>query len=420
VGGILMSIVAQKVSKDRLDKQLETLSMIGYDEEKGRTRLPYTKSEREAVELVKGYMEEAGLSTYFDQFGNLFGKLPGTNPNLPAVMSGSHVDTVIDGGPYDGTVGTLSAIESLRVIKENNIQHSHDLIVGVFVSEEAARFGAGTLGSNAFIGSYDRADLDRLKDRDGVTLAMALSEWGFDPDKLDTVKGDPSKIKCFVELHIEQSINLETNRMSIGVVDQIAAPTNLRITITGKAGHAGATPMDLRTDAFMAAAEISLAIETIANTIGKETVGTVGEVFVKPNAINVIPGEVVLGIDIRDVTTERKDNAIEQVQNTIEDVSKRRGVSIKVEEIARQEPVKTAPPIVSAIREVCDELEFSYMNVTSGAYHDALNMAKLTDIGMIFVPSVDGVSHAPEEFTHIDDIYRGAQVLAETLIKLAK
>ncbi|WP_052661441.1 M20 family metallo-hydrolase [Clostridium aceticum] len=415
-----MGIIAQHVNKERLEAQLQELSMIGYDPDKGRTRLPYTKPEREAVELVKGYMESAGLLVSFDQFGNLFGRLPGNSQSLPVVMSGSHVDTVINGGAFDGTIGTLSAIEALRVIKENNIPHNHDLVVGVFVSEEAARFGAGTLGSKAFVGDYTRADLDRLKDRDGVTLAKALQEWGFDPDLLHTVKGNGSEIKCFVELHIEQSINLEVNKIAIGVVDQIAAPTNLRMTIKGKAGHAGATPMNLRTDAFMAAAEIALAIETIANTIGKETVGTVGEVFVNPNAINVIPGEVVLGIDIRDVTTERKDLAIEQLYNTVEEVSAKRGVTIETEEIARQEPVKTASLIVNTIRETCEDLGFSYMNVTSGAYHDALNMAKITDIGMIFVPSVDGVSHAPEEFTHIEDIHRGAQVLAETLVKLAK
>ena len=415
-----MNIISEKINKDRLKKQLEELALIGYVPEKGRTRLPYTKEEREAVSMVKGYMEEAGLEVYLDQFGNLFGKLEGSNPNAPVVMTGSHIDTVINGGAFDGTVGTLSAIEPLRTIKESNMPHTHSLEVAVFVSEEAARFGGGTLGSKAFVGDYTRSDLDRLKDRDGVTLAQALKQWGFNPDELDRVKRDPAKIKCFVELHIEQSINLEANKVSIGVVDQIAAPTNLRLYIKGKAGHAGATPMVLRTDAFMAAAEISLAIETIANTIGKETVGTVGEVYVKPNAINVIPGEVILGIDIRDVTTERKDLAIEKLKNEIEKVRAHRKVDILIEEIARQEPVKTAPHIVSIIRETCEDLQVNYMNVTSGAYHDALNMAKITDIGMIFVPSTGGVSHAPDEYTSIEDIHKGAQVLAETLIKLAQ
>jgi len=415
-----VGVISQKIDKHRLDKQLKELAIIGYHPEKGRTRLPYTNEEREAVNIVKGYMEEAGLEVYFDQFGNLFGKLEGSNPGASVVMTGSHIDTVINGGAYDGTVGALSAIESLRIINESKIPHTHTLKAAVFVSEEAARFGGGTLGSKAFVGDYTRTDLDRLKDLNGVTLAQALEQWGFDPDQLDTVKGDPSKIKCFIELHIEQSINLETNKIPIGVVDQIAAPTYLRLYIKGKAGHAGATPMDLRTDAFMAGAEIALAIEKIAKTIGKETVGTVGEVFVKPNAINVIPGEVILGVDIRDVTSERKDLAVEKLKDVIEKTRENRKVDIIIDEIARQEPVKTAKQIVNTIRETCEELEIAFMNVTSGAYHDALNMAKITDIGMIFVPSVNGISHAPEEFTAIEDIHKGAQVLAETLLKLAQ
>lgn len=415
-----MSIV-DKVNKARLKEHLEELATIGFQgKDKGITRLPLTKEERAAMDLVKGYMEKAGLKTRFDQFGNLFGRLEGSDPDAPVVMTGSHIDTVISGGPYDGTVGTLSAIEVLQTINENNIPHTHTLEACVFISEESARFGGGTLGSKAFVGDYTRADLDRLKDKDGVTLARALTEWGFDPEKLDTVKGDPSKIKCFVELHIEQSILLETNKLPIGVVDQIAAPTNMRLTVKGRSGHAGATPMDLRRDTFMAAAEMALEIERVANTIGKETVGTVGEVYVKPNAINVIPGEVILGIDIRDVTTERKDAAVKEVLDSIERIAKRRNVETSLDIIARQEPVKTAPNIVGLITETCEKLNIPYMNITSGAYHDALNMARITDIGMIFVPSVKGISHAPEEFTPFEDIYRGARILAEVIAELAK
>lgn len=414
-----MHDIFNKINKERLKKHLEELAQIGSLGTNGITRLPLTDEERAAMALVKGYMEEAGLSTRFDQFGNLFGRREGSISGLPAVMTGSHIDTVISGGPYDGTVGTLSAIEVLQTINEYNIPHSHPIEVAVFLSEESARFGGGTLGSKAFVGDYTRADLDRLRDRDGITLAQALTKWGFDPDKLDTVKGDPEKIKCFVELHIEQSIILDTKKIPLGVVDQIAAPTNMRLTIKGRSGHAGATPMDLRRDAFAAAAEITLEIERVANTIGKETVGTVGEIYVKPNAINVIPGEVILGIDIRDVTSERKDAAVAEVLESIDRIASRRNAETSLELIARQEPVKTAKNIVALITETCEKFNIQYCNITSGAYHDALNMARITDIGMIFVPSVNGISHAPEEFTPIDDIYRGAQVLGEVLTELA-
>jgi len=282
-----LSRISEKVNKTRLEKHLNELAQIGTDKEGLRTRLPYTKAEREAVNSVQKYMEEAGLKTYYDQFGNLFGRLDGLDANAPVVMTGSHVDTVISGGAFDGAVGTLGAIEALQVIKENNIPHTHTLEVGVFVSEEPVRFGAGTLGSKAVVGDFTVEDLDRLRDKEGITLAQALRQWGFDPLQLETVKRDPATLKCFVELHIEQSIVLENKKIPIGVVDKIAAPTNLRLTIKGKAGHAGATPMDLRRDAFLTAAEIALEVEKIANEVGPETVGTVGEIYVKPNAINV-------------------------------------------------------------------------------------------------------------------------------------
>jgi allantoate deiminase len=409
------------LNAERRRSHFDELGSIGYNgQSKGITRLPYTAEERAAMALVKGYMEQAGLITRFDQFGNLFGRRDGKDKNAPVVMTGSHIDTVVNGGKFDGTVGTLSAIEALQAFNENGIIHTHPIEVAVFVSEESARFGGGTLGSNAFVGNYSRADLDRLKDKEGITLARAIRDAGFDPDKLDTVKANPKDIKCFVELHIEQSVILETRSIPIGVVDQIAAPTNMRLTIKGRAGHAGATPMDLRRDAFMAAAEIALEIERIANTIGKETVGTVGEVMVSPNTINVIPGEVMLGIDIRDVTTARKDQAVAQLEDAIARIASRRKVVYDTDLIARQEPVKTAPNIVELIGHTCDRLGLPHINITSGAYHDALNMAKITDIGMIFVPSINGISHAPDEYTPFEDILNGARVLTEVLHELAK
>lgn len=413
--------MADLINKERLKSHFEELAKIGYISEKeGNTRLPLMPAEREAAELVKRYMEEAGLETRYDQFGNLFGVLLGSDPTAKKVMSGSHIDTVISGGRFDGTVGTLSAIEALHSIKENNVPHKHALEACVFLSEESARFGGGTLGSQAYIGKFTRADLDRLKDKDGITIAQALRDNGFDPDKIETVKGDPSKIKCFVELHIEQSIILEESGVPIGVVDQIAAPTNLRLVIKGRSGHAGATPMWLRKDPFAAAAEIVLEVERIAQTIGKETVGTVGEVYVKPNAINVIPGEVVLGLDIRDVTYDRKQAAVKHVLDFAQEVARKRHVTIDVDMIVDQAPEKTNKDIVELIAGTCDKLGINHMNITSGAYHDALNMASITDIGMIFVPSINGISHAPEEFTPFEDIFRGAQVLAEVLADLAK
>jgi hydantoinase/carbamoylase family amidase len=412
--------IAKWLNRDRLRRRLEELATIGAQGVNGITRLPFTKEEREAMTLVKSYMEEAGLKVHYDDFGNLYGVLEGSDPEAPKVMSGSHIDTVVSGGAYDGTVGTLSAIEVLQTIKENNLPHKHSLEACVFVSEESARFGGGTLGSKAFVGDFTRDDLDKLKDPSGVTLSQALLEWGYNPDNIEYVKGDPSKIKCFVELHIEQSVILEANNIPIGVVDQIAAPTNMRLTLNGRAGHAGATPMELRKDAFLGAAEIALEIERLANTMGKETVGTVGEIYVDPNAINVIPGKVTIGIDIRDVTAARKEKLFNEVLKYIDEVAKKRGLTTELDIIANQVPEKTDKKIVDIISSACRKLDIPYMNITSGAYHDALNMARITDIGMIFVPSKGGISHAPDEFTSFDDIYRGAQVLSEVLYELAK
>lgn len=233
--GDSLSRISEKVNKTRLEKHLNELAQIGTEKEGLRTRLPYTKAEREAVNLVQRYMEEAGLKTYYDQFGNLFGRLDGLDVDAPVVMTGSHVDTVIYGGAFDGAVGTLGAIEAIQVIKENNLSHNHTLEVGVFVSEEPVRFGAGTLGSKAVVGDFTIEDLDRLRDKEGTTLAQALRQWGFDPMQLETVKRNPATLKCFIELHIEQSVVLENKKIPIGVVDKIAAPTNLRLTIKGRA-----------------------------------------------------------------------------------------------------------------------------------------------------------------------------------------
>ncbi len=411
--------ITARLSKDRLAEQLSALAQIGADAEGGVTRLPYTEAERDAVDFVKNIMEEAGLSACFDAFGNLYGRLEGSDRSRPAVMSGSHIDTVINGGSYDGAVGVLAAIEALRAIREVKMPHKHPLVAAVFVSEEAARFGAGTLGSRAVVGDLCRADLNRLKDRNGITLAQALMQWGYNPDKLEDARIGPEQLKCFVELHIEQSVVLENCGVSLGIVDRIAAPTNLRLTFSGQAGHAGATPMGLRRDAFAAAAEVTLAVEDIVRKTGPETVGTVGEVYVVPNAINVISGRVILGVDIRDISAGRKDQAVEKLKEAAAVIAEKRNVKIEADLISRMAPQKTSPHIVRLISSVCEQLSLPSINIASGAYHDALNMAKITDIGMIFIPSAGGVSHAAGEYTHIDDIYRGAQVLAAVLAELA-
>jgi hydantoinase/carbamoylase family amidase len=285
---------------------------------------------------------------------------------------------------------------------------------------EEPRFGTGCVGSRAAAGELERADLDRLRDRDGTSMAQALGDAGFDPDRLDQARIDPATVHALVELHIEQGAVLESHGESIGVVTAIAAPHDFRLALRGAATHAGATPMDLRRDALAGAAEAMVALERAAReSRSGTTVGTVGVLRLHPGAINVVPGEVELDVDVRDSDGEARQAVVDGFVAAVAVLAGRRGLTAVVDEIVRDEPGTCAPFILEAADAACASLGITGRHMISGAYHDALILSRRIPVGMLFVPSAGGISHHPDEYTGPEDIERGAAVLGEVLTTLA-
>jgi ureidoglycolate amidohydrolase len=385
----------------------------------GVTREVYTPASTEATELVAGWMRELGLETRVDAAGNLFGLWLGDSPQLPRVLSGSHFDTTLDAGRYDGVLGVLGAIEAVAQLQAQGFQPTRSIEIIGFAGEEP-RFGAGCIGSRAMVGTLTREDLDRMRDRHGVSVAEAMSAVGLDPDRLREALIDPSRIHTLIELHIEQGAVLEAEGIPIGVVEHIAAPHDYRVTLTGEARHAGSTPMSMRHDALAGAAEIVLAVERLAKeSPSGTTVGTVGVLNLSPGAVNVIPGEVTLDLDVRDSDLSARNHVTDALLVAISEITERRDLAVEIATTVHDEPADCDPRIVDAAREAAVELDLPSRGIVSGAYHDSMVLGSKIPIGMIFVPSVAGLSHHPDEYTAPEDLDHGVAVLAGTLKRLA-
>jgi ureidoglycolate amidohydrolase len=400
----------------RLHDAIAELATFNDDPDAGGiTREVYTPTYAAALERVADWMREAGLDTRLDAAGNLFGRWNGSEPDAPRVLTGSHVDTTLNAGRYDGVVGVLGAIEAIRLLRAEGVTPRRTIELVAWAGEEP-RFGTGCVGSRAAAGRLDRGDLDRLRDRDGVSMASALRAAGFDPDRLRDAEIDPATVHALVELHIEQGAVLEDSGEPIGVVTAIAAPHDLRVTFRGAATHAGATPMRLRRDALAGAADAMVALERRAQGA---TVATVGVLRVEPGAINVVPGTVELDVDVRDADRAARERVVEGWLDEARAIAARRGLGLEVAPIVDDDPVACDPLVVEASAAAAQELELPFRRMISGAYHDAMIMGARVPVGMIFVPSAGGVSHHPDEHTDADDIDRGVRVLAGTLARLA-
>jgi ureidoglycolate amidohydrolase len=385
----------------------------------GITREVYTPTYAAALERVAAWMEEAGLDVRLDAVGNLFGRWEGSEPDAAAVLTGSHVDTTLNAGRYDGVLGVLGAIAAVHALRDAGTAPRRSIELVAWAGEEP-RFGTGCVGSRAAAARLERADLDRLRDRDGTSMAAALRAAGFDPDRLGEAEIDPAGVHALVELHIEQGIVLEQGGESIGVVEAIAAPHDFRMTLRGAATHAGATPMRLRRDALAGAAEAMTALERIAReSPSGTTVGTVGVLRVRPGAINVVPGEVELDVDVRDSDLTARTQVVDAALAAAREIAARRGLELDVAPIVEDVPVACEPHVVEAVEAAARELGLPFRRMISGAYHDAMIMGARVPIGMIFVPSAGGVSHHPDEYTAPADLENGVRVLAGALARLA-
>ena len=411
------------INQRRLMRDLNAIGRIGIGDRGAVTRLVFSIKELRSRQVLIHLMRQAGLKINIDGIGNIFGRLEGSDAKAPAVLAGSHLDTVIHGGKYDGPVGVIGALEAIRTIAENKIAVRSPLEVVCFVGEESSRFGFSTLGSSLVAGEVQAQDLANAVDAQGTKLADVLASLGIAAKQLRGLAREPKSLKAYFELHIEQGPILEAIGKRIGLVTSIAAPSRFRITFTGQADHSGTTPMEMRKDALVAAA---LLIEFIEKTCRKfssmakgRVVGTVGALKIEPGVINAVPGKAELLVDIRSITAPSKARVARMVTQEAQSIARTRGIGVEVLTIREENPVPLDKRLLRVTKEICDAKRIVYEIMPSGAGHDAMQMAKITPAAMIFIPSQRGISHNPLEWTAPDDIGLGAQLLMEAMIRVA-
>ena len=412
--------MSASIDEARLTRELESLAAISSEPSPAVTRVVYTDIDRRARGYLENLCLEADLIVREDAIGNTFARWRGSDPDLPAVATGSHVDAIPNAGRFDGTVGVLGGLEAIRALRKAGVQPLRSIELVIFAAEEPTRFGIGCLGSRFLSGGLDASDGDRLMDAEGRSLnAVRTSSGVFGP--LSSVALDPHAYAAFVELHIEQGPVLERHGHDIGVITAIAAPASVRIVVEGEGGHAGAMLMPDRHDAFLAAAEIALAVEAAATSTGAiDTVATVGVCEVFPGAVNSVPSRTRLEIDVRDIDEGRRDQVLARISAACDEVAARRGVTVRIEPINADPPAQSSPTIVDAVVSACEGRGLSYERMVSRAYHDSLFMSRVAPMAMIFIPCRGGVSHRPDEYASPAAIAAGTAVLADTLAQIAK
>ena len=407
------------IDRKSLTEYFSQLSDVGVLPEGGVTRLAFTPEEEELHKIVGSWLLELGAQVRRDSFGNLIGRFEGFDGSLPAIAIGSHLDSVPAGGNFDGIVGVVAGVAVARAIQMHHIPVRHPLEVIAFVGEESSRFGVATLGSKVMTGRANLSYLLNLRDADGITLKEALTRRGGKIEDLASASRRPSEFRAFLEVHIEQGRVLEEAGTKIGIVTAIAAPTRWLIEIEGRADHSGATPMHMRRDALAAAAELILEVERQGNVeSGYQTVATIGKLSVKPGVMNVIPGHVGLGLDVRGIDKESIKRAIATIRSGLEELCRRRVLSFKIHELSEDQPLVLDEQMKGSLESICKEMDVPYILMSSGAGHDAMNMARLTSTGLIFIPCRNGISHNPSEKAEIEDIALGAEVLLNAVMKL--
>lgn len=389
--------------------------------EKGITRVAYSNEEQACTHAFMRLCKDEKLEVRLDNCGNLIARREGKIAGLPPVVMGSHLDTVYQGGKYDGTVGVTAALEVIKRLNEKGIQTDHPIEIISFACEESARFGVSTVGSKAMAGFIEKEKYRHLKDRHGITMEKAFSLCALDYNSVDQASRKGEEFKAFFELHIEQGPLLINENKTIGIVSGIAAPARIILKIIGKASHSGTTPMNMRKDALLGASEIALELEKAAiqeHTYG--TVATVGDLEVYSGAMNVVPGEIEMKIDIRSSSVESRQRVLEHLYATISLVKNRRHLEIEDNVISMESPVTLSEELMGDLKGICEDKKIPHRIMQSGAGHDAMNMVEFGPVGLIFIPSVGGISHNPNEHTDLEDILRGIDVLEAIMLHYAK
>lgn len=406
------------VSGERLANRLYELSKIGATSEGGVTRPGYSEGEKQAKELVKTWMREAGLKVWEDGAGNVFGRLSGQDDSLPAVASGSHVDSVPNGGNFDGPLGVLAALEVVESWRETGFQPRRPYEVVIFSDEEGARFNGGFTGSMALMGTLDIEKHLELVDFNGVPFQTVLETYGTNLEDLKKSSSHKNEIGFFIEVHIEQGKRLEKADLPVGIVSGIAGPCWLEVTFSGKAGHAGNTPMNDRKDALVAASELILAVEALPKQVSDTSVATVGKLQVHPNGVNVIPGDVNFFIDIRDIYEDTRDQLVSLIIDKAKTIAKERDIEIVITEKTNVKPVPIREEIQKLLENAVVSQQIQPMFLPSGAGHDSMIVGEEIPVGMLFVKSKDGISHNPKEWSSLNDCISSVHVLKNVVESL--
>jgi ureidoglycolate amidohydrolase len=408
-----------EIDSARLLSEIEALALISEADPPVVTRVVFTPADMRAREWLMASCEAAGLSVRRDPIGNTFARWQGSDARAPVVGTGSHIDAIPNAGKYDGVVGVLGGLEAIRALRRSGFRPKNSVELLLLTSEEPTRFGIGCLGSRLLAGTLSPTAARNLTDKDGESVDQVRQKAGLE-GALEDVKLPSGYYKAFVELHIEQGPLLERARIPLGVVTKIAAPASGLLTIEGEGGHAGGVLMADRRDALCAASEMILAMESAARASGSpDTVATVGMCDVFPGAINSIPSRVRISMDVRDTDLARRDEVIRTLEAASQDVSARRHVTTRLEMLNADSPADCAPFVVEALSAACRKHGEKFMPMVSRAYHDTLFISRVAPVAMLFIPCRNGYSHRPDEYASIEDISRGALVLAETLATLS-
>lgn len=405
---------------DRIKRDIQELARFNATPGRGLTRFSFSPEDKMAREYIKEQMEAAGLKVYQDAAGTVIGRREGTDGSLPCIMVGSHFDSVKNGGNFDGPAGVVTGLEIARVLNENGIKTKYPIEFVALVEEEGGRFGAGLFGSRAMVGKVSEKELAENRDENGITTGEAMKNFGLDPRSIESAKRLPGSVKAFMELHIEQGPVLEAAGKDIGIVNTIVGLRHYEVEITGRPDHAGTTPMDMRADALVLAARVITGINQMAKEAGEGTVATVGSLKVSPGATNIVPGRVVFTMDIRSAKEENIQAIIDGAKALLEEGCAGGDLSFSINNKIAVSPVHVPGYMTDIFKEKCEKLGFSYKEMISGAGHDAMVMAEITDSCLIFVPSKDGRSHCPEEWTDYEQIQKGAQLMLEALLEIAE
>jgi beta-ureidopropionase / N-carbamoyl-L-amino-acid hydrolase len=401
---------------DRFVDLMERQAEIGRTDDRGLHRLALSESDRRVRDWFYEQMTNANLEVRIDEFGNMFGRRDGTDPNAPPVLVGSHLDSQPNGGIYDGALGVVSALEIIHTLDDREIETEHPIEIVNWTNEEGSRFQPAMQGSGVWAGAHDLETEYAKVDSNGTSFESSLEEIDY---KGDEPASPREEYEAYLELHIEQGPRLESGNVDVGVVTGIVGFTWGEVTFTGEPDHSGPTPMASRSDALVAAADLITQIRRIPGTLGDRTVGTVGYIDASPNSVNIIPGEVTVTWGFRDPSDEIVQEAYEKVLAEAEHAAEREGVAVEAHETMRAPSVEFSSQCVGAVQSAADRLEYSSTQLLSGAGHDATHLASVTDTSMVFAVSENGKSHSPAEYTSWDDCYKSANTLFNATLDIA-